>query len=109
MNERYYKIIICGYLFALGQFGPTANHRRKQQHTITELSSGRDSGMREEHKITQPPLRRPAQRRPWVIINLVGNVTGQARRPAVTPTASGSLVGTNFDQTPMTETGGHQF
>ena len=35
MHERYYKIIICGYLFALGQFGPAAS-------ATTELSKMRD-------------------------------------------------------------------
>jgi len=35
MHERYYKIIICGYLFALGQFGPAAN-------ATTELSKTYD-------------------------------------------------------------------
>ena len=35
MQERYYKIIICGYLFALGQFGTAAS-------ATTELSKMRD-------------------------------------------------------------------
>ena len=35
MHERYYKIIICGYLFALGQFGPAAS-------ATTELSKTYD-------------------------------------------------------------------
>ena len=35
MHERYYKIIICGYLFALGQFGTAAS-------ATTELSKMRD-------------------------------------------------------------------